>query len=77
MWNKPDLRTRQVSCPIAPTQAQGARMVATRQCRQLRIKAGGLEVSFFELGEGERRWFGVSGPRINNIAITTRPCLAL
>lgn len=52
-------------------------MVATRQCRQLRIKVGSQEVSFFELGEGERRWFGVSGPRINNIAATTRPCLAL
>ena len=45
MGNKPDLRTRQVSCPIAPAQAQGARMVATRQCRQLRIKAGSQEVS--------------------------------
>ena len=54
MGNKPDLRTRQVSCPIAPAQAQGARMVATRQCRQLRIKAGSQEVSFFELGGTEK-----------------------
>ena len=54
MGNKPDLRTRQVSCPIAPAQAQGARMVATRQCRQLRIKAGSQEDSFFELGGKEK-----------------------
>lgn len=77
MGSKPDLRTRQVSCPIAPTQAQGAWMVATRQCGQLRIEVGSQEVSFFELGEGERRWFCVSGSRINNIAATTRPYLAL
>ena len=29
-------------------------MVATRQCRQLRIKAGSQEVSFFELGGKEK-----------------------
>ena len=48
-------------------------MVATRQCRQLRIKVGSQEVSFFELVEGERSGFGVSGPRVNNIATTTDP----
>lgn len=76
MGNKPVLRTMQVSCPVAPAQAQGASMVMKRQCRHFRIKDGSQEASFFELVGGERSGFGVNCPRINNLTTSPSPCLS-